>query len=153
MHEREGMDGQFARRRRTVKASDAHGIIDGRALSFFGQTRRWRRMNVSPELAVSIARYHGRNTIQSHLFFGTAHVFQSAEPLQSLLHRHGRKNEERNHRSRPPRKEWASALQGVEGQQRATPIVAAAPEAPPRARMQTRGAPGIVHPRQNRQHA
>ena len=44
-----------------------------------------------------------------------------------------RKKKKNNHRSRQPRREWASALRGagVEGQHRATPTRAAAPEAPP----------------------
>ena len=42
-------------------------------------------------------------------------------------------NKKRNQRARQPRREWASALQGAgaEGQHRATPTRAAAPEAPP----------------------
>ena len=41
--------------------------------------------------------------------------------------------QKRNHRSGHPRREWAAALQGAgaEGQHRATPTRAAAPEAPP----------------------
>ena len=43
------------------------------------------------------------------------------------------KKKKRNHRSRQPRRKWASALEGAgaEGQHRATPTRAAAPEAPP----------------------
>ena len=64
-----------------------------------------------------IARVRNQHT-QCHVCFGYMHV---------------PKRKKRNHRSRQPRRKWASALQGagVEGQHRATPTRAAAPEAPP----------------------
>ena len=68
-----------------------------------------------------------------NIFGQPMYLGASAEPFQSLLHRHGRKKRKRNHKSRQPRRKWASALQGAraEGQRRATTTGAAATEAAP----------------------